>query len=102
MAERLTDAQVRHVAKLTRLKLTEEQVARMAEQLSSVLGYVAKLEEVDVAGVEPLAHPVELHNRFRADEAGTALGVEAALSTAPEKDPPYFKVPKVLGDGGGA
>lgn len=98
----LTEQQVRHVAKLSRLSLTDEQVRHFAEQLSGVLEYVSKLAELDVEGVEPMAHPIEMTNQFRDDVPSAPLPVEQALLNAPAADPPFFKVPKVLGEGGGA
>ncbi len=94
----ISDEQVRHVAKLSRLKLTGEQVHTYAVQLSHVLSYIEKLNELDVEGVEPMAHPNDLVNRFREDVPGEALPVDAALLNAPAADRPFFKVPKVLGD----
>ena len=102
MAEKLTDEQVRHVAMLGRLKLDDEQIHHMAEQMSAVLDYMDKLNELDVEGVEPMAHPLEMTNKLRADEPGACLPIEQVLGNAPESDPPYFKVPKVLGEGSGA
>lgn len=102
MPEKLDEARVRHVAQLSRLKLTDEQVRYFSEQLSHVLGYIDKLNELDVEEVEPMAHPTELTNRWREDVPTSALGVDEALANAPESDPPFFKVPKVLGEGGGA
>ena len=98
----LTEAQVRHVAKLSRLKLDEEQVRRYTEQLGAVLGYFEKLKELDVEGVEPMAHGTELHNKFREDVVTEALTVEQALANAPRADGQFFVVPKVLGEGAGA
>lgn len=96
-------AQVRHVATLSRLKLSEEEVSRSSSQLTSILHYVAQLSEVDIAGVEPMAHPLPLHNVLREDVVKPSLTVEQALANAPGKDGPYFTVPKVLdtGMGGG-
>ena len=104
MAEKVTisEAQVRHVAKLSRLKLNDEQVAHFATSLSRVMGYVSKLSELDVENVEPMAHPTDMTNHFREDEPTQPLPVDKALANAPDADPPFFKVPKVLGDGGGA
>lgn len=101
-AKRITEADVRHVAKLSRLHLTDQQVQHFTQQLAGVLAYVAKLNELDVAGVEPLTHPLGMTNVFREDAEQKGLTVEAALSNAPEQDAPYFKVPKVLDDGSGA
>lgn len=99
---KLSEEQVRHVAKLSRLRLSDEEVHRMSEQLSAVLGYVSQLSELDVEGVEPMAHALDMSNVFRDDEPGPALSIEAVLANAPAKDPPFFKVPKVLGEGSGA
>jgi len=99
MAEKLTDEQVQHVAKLSRLKLSGEQVHYYAESLSHVLDYIEKLNELDVEGVEPMAHPGEITNALREDVPAAGMPVDAALANAPDKDEPFFKVPKVLGDG---
>ena len=100
--QRITEQQVRHVAKLSRLELSDEQVHRFADQLTHVLEHVAKLEEVNVEGVEPMAHALDLANVLRDDAERQGLTVEQALANAPDKNPPFFKVPKVLGEGSGA
>lgn len=102
-SEKLDESQVRHVAKLGRLKLADADVARYASQLTAILGYVAQLKAVDVTGVEPMAHPLPLKNVMREDVVTPALPVETVLANAPQRDGPYFAVPKVLdtGMGGG-
>ena len=102
-SERLDEAQVRHVAKLARLKLADADIARYATQLTGILGYVAQLKSVDVTGAEPMAHPLPLKNVLREDVVGPSLTTEQVLANAPAKDGPYFAVPKVLdtGMGGG-
>lgn len=102
MPQRLTEQQVRRVAKLARLKLSDKEVHSFAAQLSNVLDYVSKLGELDVEGVEPMAHAMDVTNAFREDVEEPGMPVEAALANAPDKDPPYFKVPKVIGGGEGA
>ena len=102
MAERFTamaisEDEVRKVAKLARLELSDEQVHRFAGQLGAMLDYVDRLKELDVEGVEPMAHAISLRNVFRPDEARESQGVEATLANSPASDPPYFKVPRVLG-----
>ena len=98
MAEqKISLEQVRHVAKLSRLELSEEQTRKFAGQLESILEYVAKIGEVDVSGVEPMAHALPVHNVFREDVAKAGLPVEDVLKNAPEMDGPFFKVPKVIG-----
>ena len=102
MSSQITDADVRHVAKLSRLKLSEEKVHFFATQLSNVLGYVSKLTELDVKDVQPMAHPTDMTNKFRDDVPATPLPIDAVLANAPDRDDPFFKVPKVIGDSSGA
>lgn len=99
MPQPLTEDQVRHVAKLSRLKLTDQQVQHFTTQLGHVLEYIDKLSELDVDGVEPMAHPTSMTNKLRDDVVAEALPIEQVLANAPASDPPFFKVPKVLGDG---
>lgn len=96
MPSKIDEAQVRHIAHLARLKLTDEEVSSFREQLSSILEYVEKLGEVNTDGVEPTAHAIALCNVFRDDVPGTSLTPDLALANAPAKDAPFFKVPKVL------
>jgi aspartyl-tRNA(Asn)/glutamyl-tRNA(Gln) amidotransferase subunit C len=96
-AKSITPDLVRQVAKLSRLAPDEASLPKLAAQLESILGYVAKVGQANVNGVEPMAHAVPLHNVFRADEPGPTLPVEQVLRNAPETDGPFFKVPKVIG-----
>ncbi|MEM1011225.1 MAG: Asp-tRNA(Asn)/Glu-tRNA(Gln) amidotransferase subunit GatC [Planctomycetota bacterium] len=93
----ITDDDVRHVAKLARLAPADEAIHPYAEQLGGILGYIAKIREVDVAGVDPTAHAADLTNVLRQDAVGDPLTVDQVLRNAPDSDPPFFKVPKVLG-----
>lgn len=88
---------VRHVAMLSRLALDEAHLKRMAQQLESILGYIAKIGEVNTAGVEPMAHALPLHNVLRDDVVEPSLPLEKVLMNAPDTDGPFFKVPKVIG-----
>jgi len=96
---KLTLDQVTHVAKLSRLELSEAQLAHLAPQLESILQYVAKIGEVDVSGVEPMAHALPLRNVMRDDVVEPSLPLEKVLMNAPETDGPFFKVPKIIGGG---
>ena len=93
----ITPDVVRNVATLARLSLDDAHVHRLTGQLESILGYVAKIGEVDVSGVEPLAHALPLHNVLREDVPGPALPLDKVLQNAPDSDGPFFKVPKVIG-----
>jgi aspartyl-tRNA(Asn)/glutamyl-tRNA(Gln) amidotransferase subunit C len=89
--------QVAKVAKLSRLALSEDRLKRFAGQLESILEYVAKINQVDLKGVEPMAHALPLHNVLREDVAAPPLPLDKVLQNAPETDGPFFKVPKVIG-----
>ena len=102
MAKRIDETQVRQVAKLARLELTEEEIVKFSGELSSILEYIEKLNELDVEGVEPLAHCLPIHNVFREDVPKDSISVEKALANAPKRYEEYFRVPKVLDTGGGA
>ena len=88
---------VRKVAKLARLSLDDADVARLTGQLESILGYVNNVSQVDVTGVDPLAHALPVHNVLRDDVPGPALSLDKVLQNAPDAESPFFKVPKVIG-----
>jgi aspartyl-tRNA(Asn)/glutamyl-tRNA(Gln) amidotransferase subunit C len=87
---------VRYIAQLARLHLSDEEIATFQTQLSQVLNYVEKLSEADVAGVEPTAHANAVHNVFRADEAQPCDCMAEALANAPRSANQLFLVPKVI------
>jgi len=87
---------VENVAKLARLQLTPEELDRYGKQLGAILDYIAKLEKLDVQGLEPLAQAVDMHNVFRDDVPRPGLPREAALQNAPEKNGDFFIVPKIV------
>lgn len=97
MPEPLTIDDVRKVAKLARLALDEPQMVRLATQLESILGYVAKINQVDTTGVEPMAHALSVHNVLREDVVEPPLPLDKVLQNAPDRDGSFFKVPKVIG-----
>ena len=99
MSELLTADQVRKVAKLARLQLSEADVERFTKQLGQVLGYVEMLSELNTDGVAPLAHPLEIENVLREDVPSPSLPREAALSNAPKSDGRCFLVPQILDAG---
>ncbi len=102
MERKIDETQVRHVAKLARLDLTDDEVARFSTQLSAVLGYVEKLNELDTDSVEPLAHCLPIHNVFREDVVTESLDTALALENAPQRIDSFFRVPKILDDDSGA
>lgn len=90
------DLDVEYVAELARLRLTPEEAATFRSQLGHVLAHVARLNQLNVAGVEPTAHSFPLYNVFRADEVRPSLPREQALANAPRQAQGLFLVTKVL------
>ncbi len=89
----ITSDEVLHVARLARLALTEEEVERLGAQLNAILEAVGKVAELDLEGVEPTAHPLELVNVWAEDEPRPSLPVEEALANAPDSEAGFFRVP---------
>ncbi len=85
--------QVLHVARLARLRLTEDEVERMTGELSSILDHIEKISELDLDGVAPTSHVVEMENVLRPDEPRPSLPRERALEHAPDTDGVGFRVP---------
>lgn len=90
------DFNIKYVAHLARLKLSPEEETQLGAQLGNILGYIEKLKEVDVAGVEPTAHAFPMVNVFRADEVRPGLSNDDALRNAPKRSSGLFVVPKVV------
>ena len=87
---------VKYVAHLARLSLTPEEEQKIGAQLGGILGYIEKLKEVDVTGVEPTAHAFPLVNVTRPDEVRPSLSNEEALRNAPAQANGLFIVPKIV------
>ena len=85
--------EVRHVARLARLELSDEEVERMAAELAGVLDHIARISELDLEGVAPTAHVVAVENALRADEPWPSLPRERALADAPAVVSDGFAVP---------
>lgn len=93
----LSTDDIRKVASLARLEFSEHELASFSTQLSRIVAFVEKLNEVDTAGVEEMAHPLDVHSVLRADELQPGLSRESALHNAPSHDDECFLVPPVLG-----
>ncbi|MHC4715934.1 MAG: Asp-tRNA(Asn)/Glu-tRNA(Gln) amidotransferase subunit GatC [Planctomycetota bacterium] len=89
---------IRHIGRLSRIELTDEQVAVFGRQFADIVAYMDKLQELDTEGVEPMAHAVEVRNVFGEDDPAESLGPDKALSGAPDRHQDFYKVPKVIGD----
>jgi aspartyl-tRNA(Asn)/glutamyl-tRNA(Gln) amidotransferase subunit C len=92
----VTNEDVKYVANLARLQLTDEEAEQLKGDMNRILEYMETLNELDTSGVEPLEHVTELDVRFRKDEAKPPLSHEDALKNAPDADSDYFRVPRVI------
>ena len=98
MSKRISADEVAHVASLARLQLTPEELELFTEQLGDVLEHAADVEALDLADVEPLAHPVPLVNVVRPDEEAPSLDRDEVLGQAPAAEDGQFRVPRILGE----
>ena len=88
---------VLHVARLARLQIPEDEIERVQEQLGAILEAVGKVAELDLTGVEPTSHPLDLANEWAEDEPRPSLAREDALANAPDPADGAFRVPAVGG-----
>ena len=98
MADPISSADVQHVAKLSRLALTDAEVEHLARELRGILGHAADIEALDLDDVPPTAHPLPLENVFRADEVRPSLDRHEVLAQAPASEADRFRVPRILGE----
>ena len=93
---KLTLEEVEHIAELARLQLTDEELARYAEQLSEILDYAARLQSVDTSGISPTARVITAGSVLREDEVRPGLSRQELLDNAPETEKGQFRVPPIL------
>ena len=89
-------ATVRHIAKLARIAVSDEEVAALAPELSNILGWIEQLQEVDVDGVEPMTAVIPNTLRLRDDEVSEGAVRDSVLKNAPAAEQGFFAVPKVI------
>jgi len=92
----ISEKDVKHVAWLARLALTDEEVQKFTQQLDVILEHAGKIAELDVANVPPTSHAIPIRNVFREDEVGVCLAPEEALLNAPKKENQSFVVPRIV------
>jgi aspartyl-tRNA(Asn)/glutamyl-tRNA(Gln) amidotransferase subunit C len=90
---RITRDEVLHVARLARLELSDDEVAKFQEQLSDILEAVSKVSELDLTDVQPTAHPLEIANAWAEDEPHPCLPLDEVFANAPDRDGDYFRTP---------
>jgi aspartyl-tRNA(Asn)/glutamyl-tRNA(Gln) amidotransferase subunit C len=97
VSDRITTADVIHVAKLARLALTDEEITRMTAQLGDMLDHFADIDELDLEGVEPMTQPYPLSNVLRDDVVEPCLDRDEVLAAAPDVVDGRFRVPPIIG-----
>ncbi len=95
-APKISREEVEHVARLARLALSEDELARMEHELSGILGYIDQLRGLDTRDVEPTSHAIPMVNVMRQDEVRPSYPVEAMLQNAPEREGDFVRVPKII------
>ncbi len=93
----ISEEQVRHVAMLARLGLSDDQIASLGQELNTILGHIDQIQKLDLEGVETTAHPLDVVNSMRADEIRPGLLREDALKNAPERQDNAFLIPRIVG-----
>lgn len=88
--------EIEHIALLARLYLSDEEKERFGSQLSSILNYIEKLNEVDTNAVQPTSHVLSLHNVMRDDLARPSIPRDEALANAPAHTEKFYRVPKII------
>jgi aspartyl-tRNA(Asn)/glutamyl-tRNA(Gln) amidotransferase subunit C len=89
----ISNEEVLHVARLARLALSDEEIERLGAQLNAILEAVGKVSELDLADIEPTAHPLDLVNVWAEDDPRDSLSNEDALANAPDSEAGFFRVP---------
>ncbi len=93
---KISKEMVKHISLLSRLELKEDEIEMYQEQLSRILDYIEKLNEVNTDTVEPTSHVLSLNNVFRDDVVKPSISREEALRNAPDATDKFFRVPKII------
>ncbi len=92
----ITRQEIEHIAKLSRLALSNDEKVLFTSQMEAILKYVETLKELDTDAITPTSHAVPMENAFRPDSVTPSIGHERALLNAPDKNETYFRVPPVI------
>lgn len=93
---KITSEDVRHIASLSRLSLSDKEIETFSGQLSSIIEYVEQLNSLDTTNIEPTSHVIPLNNVMRDDIPAASLPVEDALRNAPDSTEKFYRVPKII------
>ncbi len=94
----INNEEVKHIAQLAHLKLNEEEVELLSKELSDILDYIDKLNELATDNITPTAYTIPMHNVLREDKVKPSMERKKVLANAPEEENGQFKVPKIIGD----
>ena len=94
----LSADEVRKVADLARLEISDVELEIMARQLSAIVDYINQLQQLNTDGIEPMAHALDVHDVFRDDVPGQSLAPDEALTNAPARKNDFYRVPPVFGE----
>lgn len=95
----LSHSEIRHVALLARLELSDDQVETLGAELNSILDHIDTIQRLDLADVEPMTHPIPMVNQTRADAVRPGLSRDVALLNAPQAEEGAFVIPRIVGGG---
>ena len=87
---------VKHIAKLSKLNLTQEELEKYTNELSSIVDFANELSNINVEGIKPTAHILDIKNVFRKDEVKEFKDIDGLMQNAPDKERGMFKIPKVI------
>jgi aspartyl-tRNA(Asn)/glutamyl-tRNA(Gln) amidotransferase subunit C len=93
---KITNEDVKHIARLSRLSLSDKEIDIFSGQLSSIIEYVEQLNSLDASNIEPTSHVIPLNNVMRDDIPSASLPVEDALKNAPDSTEKFYRVPKII------
>lgn len=93
---RISEEQVKHVAHLARLSITDEEAVKFTQQLDAIISFAEQLNELDTENVKPTSHVLDMKNVLREDKPDKGLPVEEVLKNAPDKEEGQFSVPSIL------
>ena len=94
----MSEFNLQHIARLSKLAFKPEELRVFESQVAEILGFVDQLKEINVEGIKPTSHPLDLSNVFRKDEPHTPLAIEEFLKRAPKSRGRFFEVPKIIQD----
>lgn len=93
---KITSEDVKYIARLSRLSLSDKEIAIFSGQLSSIIEYVEQMNRLDTSNIEPTSHVIPLNNIMRDDIPAASLPVEDALKNAPDSTEKFYRVPKII------